>query len=177
MGSLQSRVVVCDMPKHHGGIRSRSDIDLIVIHCTAGAESAHATIKWMNSQSTPISYAYVIDRDGYIYRMCQPEIVAYHAGDSAWPDPKSYPPGNKSSVNHRSVGISFANRNDGEIIPMKAIESALWLCSVFMRENDIPVDMVRGHLEVSPGRKTDPVPETLSMDVFRHAMSDYLVVG
>jgi N-acetylmuramoyl-L-alanine amidase len=166
--SLQGRVVVLDNARYHGKDRLRSTISLIVMHCTAGT-SAHSTIAWLNrpDADAPASYHYVIDRDGTIYRHCAPETMAYHAGDSAFPaDPSKSRQG--SSVNPRSLGIAWANRNNGEPLTEAQIESALWLCSVF----DVPPEHVVGHCEVSPGRKTDPV--CMDMDEWRERLRAYL---
>lgn len=169
--SLQNRVVPVDNARYHGAPRSRSTIDLIVMHCTAGA-SAHSSITWLNRENVPsgqrASYHYVVDRDGAIYRMCKPEMVAFHAGTSSVPGAKA----NVSSVNPRSIGIAWANLNNGEQLTSQQIESALWLCSVFMGPN-IPIERVLGHCEVSPGRKTDPHP-AIDMITWRSMLRDYL---
>jgi len=167
--SLQSRVVPLNNARYHGPRRSQFDINLIVMHCTAGA-SAHSSIVYLNrpNSNAPASYHYVIDRDGTIYRHCPPDTVAYHAGDSAFPaDPSKAKQG--GSVNPHSLGIAWANRNDGEPLTEPQIESALWLCSVF----EIPPERVVGHCEVSPGRKTDPQP-CMDMDEWRNRLRAYL---
>lgn len=174
--SLQDRVVRLDNAVHHGGPRDRSRIDLIVMHATAGG-SAMSSIDYLNSTTDKqASYAYVIDRDGIIYRMCPPAVIAYHAGDSAWPTPKRYPPGNHSSVNPHSLGIAWANWDDGEALTPKQTESGLWLCSVFIRDPGVPVERVVGHYEVSPGRKSDPEP-AIPMEVWRDQLTYYLAGG
>lgn len=170
--SLQSRVIKLDNAKYHGRGRQRSDIDLIVMHCTGGA-SAHSSITWMNRHPIPAgsktSYHYIIDRDGTIYRMCQPELVAYHAGASKVPRVQT----SSSSVNPHSLGIAWANLNNGEPLTQAQVESALWLCSVFIDQCNIPIDRVVGHNEVSPGRKSDPAP-AVGMDEFRGILRNYL---
>ena len=112
--SLQSRVVPLNNARYHGARRSPHDINLIVMHCTAGA-SALSSIGYLNrpNAEAPASYHYVIDRDGTIYRHCPPDTVAYHAGDSAFP-PDPAKPKQGTTVNTRSLGIAWANRNDGE---------------------------------------------------------------
>jgi N-acetylmuramoyl-L-alanine amidase len=171
--SLQSRVVHLDNAKHHGGTRATNTITLIVMHTTAG-DSAMSSIDYLNTTTgKSASYHHVIDRDGTIYRMCPITQVAYHAGDSAWPNPRRYPPGNHTSVNTRSIGIAWANRNDGEALTPAQKESALWLCALYCRDDAIPVSQVVGHCEVSPGRKTDPTP-AISMDDWRAELAAYL---
>ena len=170
--SLQHRVKKLDNAKFHGGKRPMSKVDLIVMHCTAGG-SAMSSIDYMNT-SAGVSYHYVIDRDGTIYRMLDVQYVGYHAGDSAFPaDPSKKTQG--GSVNRRSIGISWANRNDGEQITEKQIESALWLCGVFVKRDGISIENVVGHNEVSPGRKSDPGP-AINMDTWRAKLAEYLTV-
>lgn len=176
--SLQSRVRHLGLPTHKGPAREMDAIDMIVLHCTAG-ESAMSSIEYLNTtRGTVASYHHVIDRDGTIYRMCPVTYVAYHAGDSAWPNPVSYPPGNGGrSVNSRSIGIAWANRDDGEPLTRPQVESALWLCSLYVSTNHVSVDLILAHREVSPGRKVDPVPEAMPMDVWRRLTRLYLRQG
>lgn len=188
--SLQSRVRVapdCYPALYHGPERETDSITLIVMHCTAG-NSALESIAWLNrpDSDNKASYHYVIERDGTIYRMVPASVIAYHAGDSAWPNPKLYPPGNvyldedgdthHHTVNARSLGIAWANRNDGsEPLTRAQVESALWLCGVYVPTTGVKsADNIVGHLEVSPKRKTDPLPAVMPMDMFRDLVRLYL---
>lgn len=160
--SLQSRVAWLDNAVHHGPQRDLDDITLIVMHATASGktETAKSVIKWMNGQHSPISYHYLIDRSGAILRMCKPEIVAYHAGDSAWPNPqrateKNQRPHKGASVNRKSIGIAWVNNNHAEPLTALQVESAEWLCHFWMKKLGIGPASVVMHYEVSPGRKTD----------------------
>jgi N-acetylmuramoyl-L-alanine amidase len=171
--SLQDRVVRLDNAVHAGARRDRSAITLIVLHCTVGGH-AKGSIEYLNNtRDKSASYHYVIDRDGLIYRMCPPERVAYHAGDSDWPNPRPYP--NKTSVNPYSLGIAWANWNDGEALTAEQEESGLWLCGVFV-ERGVSIERVVGHYEVSPGRKTDP-EFAVDMNVWRDKLTYYLARG
>lgn len=177
MRSLQHRVVRLDNAKYHGGARPWSAINMIVMHCTAGG-SARSSIEWMNrpNADNKTSYAYLIDRDGMIYRMCAPLLTAYHAGDSAFPADPAKAPKQGTTVNRRSLGIAWANYNDGEPLTAKQIESGLWVCATYCRGSNtsIPVPRVVGHSEVSPGRKTDPSPAVL-LDDWRAQLAAYLL--
>lgn len=164
--SLQNRVIRWDSARWHGAERDDDSINLIVMHATAGA-SAESSRDWLDREldtdgKTPLppkkrcSYHYIIDRDGTIYRHCRPSLVAYHSGDSAWPGPVFYPPGNRRSVNPRSIGIAWANDDEGEKLTELQVESGLWLCLFWIERLHIAPSSVRGHYEVSPGRKLDP---------------------
>jgi N-acetyl-anhydromuramyl-L-alanine amidase AmpD len=171
--SLQSRVRKLDNARYHAGPRTEPILYLIY-HATEG-DSAESSIGWLNRDLTPeehnrkASYHYIIDRDGSIVRMCDPQLVAYHAGDSAWPSPAYYPPGNGGhSLNAWSVGIAFANRGDGEPLTPQQLESGLWLSTVW----NVPLARVRGHYEIAPGRKFDPAA-SLNMDDWRQLVARY----
>jgi N-acetyl-anhydromuramyl-L-alanine amidase AmpD len=170
--SRQHRVKRLDNGKHNGGSRGRDRITLIVAHATAGG-TAMSSIKYLNSTTDKkASYHYVIDRDGTIYRMLPVETIAYHAGDSAWPAPKRHPPGNGgASVNPYSIGIAWANDDEGEPLTEDQITSGLWLFRFWMDTLGIPPSRVVGHYEVSPGRKPDP-RAAMSMREFRQMLAD-----
>lgn len=129
-------------------------VDLIVLHATASGrlQTGLDVIRWMNGQPNPISYHYLIERNGAILRMTDPNYTAYHAGVSAWPNK----PVGRESVNSRSIGIAFVNDNVAEPITQAQIESADWLCRTWMQKLGIRASAIVGHKEVSPGRKTDP---------------------
>ena len=171
--SLQDRVRHLDSAVHHGGLRPLSAITMIVMHTTDG-DSAMSSINYLNTTSDKTaSYHYVIDHDGTIYRMTSPNLVAYHAGDSAWPDPVAGTgdrPNGGRSVNARSVGIAWANK--GEALTDAQIESALWLCATYA--DTVTTDLVLGHREVSPLRKIDPPPKVQDMNEWRALLANYL---
>jgi len=184
--SYQTRVRGLPLARYHGPYRGLDSITLVVMHATAGG-TAEESIQWLNRHDSddPASYNYVIGHDGTIWRMCPATLVAYHAGDSQWPNPQPYPPGNvyqdedgethHHTVNGRALGIAWANRNDGtEPLTDEQIQSALWLLGVYVPTTSVQrVEQIRAHAEVSPGRKTDPAP-CMDMDVWRRAVDLYL---
>lgn len=174
IGNLQSRVKVFDDAVHHGGERGAGPA-MLIWHSIRDRGNAAAVRRYLNSTKEKVaSYHYLIDRDGSIERMCRPEWVAYHAGDSAWPHPKvgdgteGCRPNGKS-VNAISLGFAFCTDDDGannrdeggggddERPNLLQLESGLWLAKVYMTRYDIPPSLNLGHREVSPGRKTDPI--------------------
>lgn len=161
--SLQSRVTVLDSAVHHGGERGAGPA-LIIWHSTRSRMTAREIIAYLNStRERTASYHYLIDRGGSIIRMCRPEFVAWHAGDSAWPHPipgdgtEECKPNHGHSVNAISLGFAFCTKDDeGEQPTALQLESALWLAKVYMSRYDIPPSLNAAHKEVSPNRKTDP---------------------
>jgi N-acetyl-anhydromuramyl-L-alanine amidase AmpD len=147
---------------------------LLLAHATDGY-SAGSSIDWMNKDIDPegkkgprgkLSYHYIIERDGIIYRMKPIRFIAYHAGDSAWPNPVHWPAKNKTSVNPYSIGIAWALKK-GERPTDLQMESGLWLFRFHMDTRQIPLSRVVGHDEVSPGRKFDPKESHINMSELR----------
>lgn len=176
MVSLQSRVRRLDNARYKGAERPRSAVNLLTMHATASGRRSKALgiISWMNGPidprgirgpTGPVSYHYLIDRDGTIYRMLEPKFTAYHAGVSAWPNA----PRGRESVNPRAIGVAFVNDNLTEELTALQLESAEWLCRVLMRQYNISASQVVSHREVAPGRKTDPI--TLDMHKWRSRLA------
>lgn len=154
--SLQHRITRLDNAKWHGKERPLSAVNLIVLHATASSRTstARGVIAYMNNHApAPVSYHYLIERNGDMVRMCDPKYTAYHAGVSAWPKA----PVGRESVNGRSIGISFVNDNLREMLTAAQLDSGEWLCRVWMQKLGIGANAIVAHREVSPGRKTDPV--------------------
>lgn len=181
--SLQDRVRHADSAVHHGGLRASTDVTMRLWHATEGPQDADGIIEYLNTtEDKSASYHYLIDRDGTIVRMTRPNLIAYHAGDSAWPNPipatRENPdrPNGGRSVNRVSIGIAFCNdgAETGEAITPAQIESALWLAAAIDEDYAIVRDL--GHLEVSPGRKIDPGP-SLSMNEWRAQLAAYFADG
>jgi len=175
--NLQSRVKILDNAVHHGGARP-ADPSLIVWHGTEG-DSAMSSIEYLNTTTDKsASYTYVIERDGIMYRMTSPALVAWHAGDSAWPHPVVATAGNQKpnggrSVNAISLGVAFANKGDGEPLTLEQRASGLWLAKVYIARFDIPIALNLIHAEVSPGRKTDTL-SFMTGDQWRAALTEYM---
>lgn len=176
--NLQDRVVRLDNAKWHGGLRQARPT-MIVGHGTAGPDDAEGVIHYLNDvREDKASYTYLISRDGTIVRMTPPNVVAYHAGDSGWPNPKRATKANPKphgglSLNGIALGIAWCNRGDGEPLTPAQIESGLWLYGVFLVSDRITIDRCRMHYEVSPGRKTDPLP-AITGDEWRAKLSAYM---
>lgn len=111
--------------------------------------------------------------------MCKVELVAYHAGDSAWPAPlvgdgtEDCRPNGGKSINAISLGICWANDDDERLTPQQTT-SGLWLAKVYIARFNVPVSLNLGHREVSPGRKVDPNAIGFSMDDWRQKITDYM---
>ncbi|MCU1384988.1 MAG: hypothetical protein JWL71_3685 [Acidobacteria bacterium] len=173
--SLQDRVTRLDNARWHGGPFTKPRT-MIVMHINDGDTFA-SSIEYLNTTTDKkASYHYGIEKDGRILRMTDSGIIAWHAGDSAWPNPVRATAGNPdrpnggASVNDHAFGFCWASR--GEAPTDAQLESAFWLCDFFMGLHGIALDMVRGHDEVAPGRKQDPLP-AIDMNEFRALLATY----
>ena len=124
------------------GVRPR----LVVIHGTVGTDAGD--LAWLRSPQAGVSYHYLVQRSGEIYRLVRPERRAWHAGKSSWRGVEN--------VNDFSIGIGLSNLGNGELYTEAQYQAAGWLCSIFQREYAIGMEEVVGHYHISPGRKTDP---------------------
>lgn len=124
---------------------------VVILHGDAG-KSDEGTVSWIESETSKVSYHYLIGRDGAVYEFVPESEKAWHAG-------KSFLDGYTvaGSVNPVSIGVSFAN--DGEE-SYRALQYKVGgeLVADICRRHGIPAHLILGHCDVSPGRKTDPWP-------------------
>lgn len=127
--------------------KRKKPITGIVLHSTAGA-SAISSIDWLRRVTTRSSYHYIIERDGTIFKCVATSKRAWHAGVSrGWDGP---------NCNDYTIGIAFANMNDGHERVTKAQEES---CAWLIKELQNAISTIRyisTHRLVSPGRKNDP---------------------
>lgn len=134
-------------------------VDTIVIHADAGTRAA-GTVSWIEDDRSDVSYHSFVERDGDLHDFVEPERRAWHAGKSAYRG--------RVDVNDFSLGLAFANRNDGveeytEIqYQVGAAKAAQWLR---LKERNgvqfaVTLERITDHATIAlpPGRKTDPGP-------------------
>jgi len=119
---------------------------MVIIHGDAGSSDA-GTVSWIQNPESRVSYHYLVGRDGEIYQFVDEDSKAWHAGTSEW--------NGVADLNRLSVGVAFAN-NGQEHFKAIQYEVGAELVADICRRHKIPCDKIRGHYEVSPGRKTDP---------------------
>lgn len=145
----------------------RTVTNLCVWHSTAGG-SARSSAEWIARPGSQAGYHFIIDRDGSVIASTPLGATAYHAGRSAWPVPPAGVPAG-GSVNRRSLGIAFANRNDGsEAITPAQIDAAVRLAGLLAVRFPAlknPAAHIR-HRDCAPGRKSDPLPDALDWPAF-----------
>ena len=145
----------------------RPQTELCVWHSTAGG-SALSSAQWIARPNSNAGYHYLIERDGSVIASTPLSAVAYHAGVSAWPVPPAGVPAG-ASVNRRSLGVAFANKNDGsEAVTAAQINAAVSLAVLLAARYPAlasPSAHIR-HRDCAPGRKSDPLPTALHWDAF-----------
>lgn len=175
-------VVFRESPNHGGALEP----SYLVIHYTAG-RSADAAASWLRNPKAKASAHLVIGRDGAVIQLVPFNVVAWHAGASAWQE------GNRRIVglNRHSIGIELDNpgrltrRGESwrslalgtEYAPSDVIEAthkhetrpsgwhvypaeqldALFEVCAALAEA-YPLRAVMGHDDIAPGRKSDPGP-------------------
>jgi N-acetyl-anhydromuramyl-L-alanine amidase AmpD len=124
-------------------------VSCIVLHADA-SDNAQGSVSWILSPESKVSYHVLIDRDGTTYHFVPVEKRAWHAGVSTFQG--------KSNVNDFSIGLSFANKNDGhEPYTEAQLDVAAALCKEWMKRFPaITKDRITTHAIIAPGRKTDP---------------------
>jgi N-acetylmuramoyl-L-alanine amidase len=126
---------------------------LVIIHGDAGSTDK-GTVEWVCNPLSKVSYHWFVGRDGTLYQFVQETDKAWHAGVSQFHGEEIL-----GSVNPISIGVCFANNGKGdEFYTAKQYEAGGKLVAQICRDHAIPLHRVRGHFEVSPGRKTDPWP-------------------
>ncbi|MFC3551378.1 N-acetylmuramoyl-L-alanine amidase [Lysobacter cavernae] len=121
---------------------------LIVVHHTEmdSAEAALRTLQTRNSGGR-VSAHYLIGNDGRLYQLVADGERAWHAGASRW--------GGLADLNSASIGIELDN--DGRSpFSTAQIDSLLRLLDDLTRRLDIPRQLVVGHGDIAPTRKSDP---------------------
>jgi N-acetyl-anhydromuramyl-L-alanine amidase AmpD len=127
-------------------------ISAIVLHATADEGNEAGAIEETTNPATQKSYHVIVGRDGTITVEVTPDRRAWHAGVSALDG--------VHDVNNFSIGLAFANKDDGvEPYPSAQLEAAAQLCNIW-RESfpaiTLPRIVTHAAVALPPGRKDDP---------------------
>ena len=134
--------------------------EMIIIHHTGSKNgqinSFQGTIDWFKPgvwrNNYQVSAQYIIARvDRPIVQMVPDNDTAWHAGRSKWIINGTL----REKLNVRSIGIEL--QGDGNLAPYTNFqyEALIWLVKQKIIQFNIPVELVRGHQEVS-SHKVDP---------------------
>jgi N-acetyl-anhydromuramyl-L-alanine amidase AmpD len=124
----------------------------LILHATAGsAESDHRIFMGWESKH-PVSIHYYILKTGEIRQYVREVDTAWHTGDSAWHGYTDF------GCNEITIGTELENLNTGsDPYPQAQYDAAvsLWR-ELLIPTYSIPREWCARHLDISPGRKTDP---------------------
>jgi hypothetical protein len=142
------------MSRPHYDAGRPGPIRALVIHATAGSHPGDlAWLRQGGSDAKPVSIHYYIDKAGAISQLVRDRDTAWHAGISQWRiDGRSV-----SGLNACSIGVELSNHNDGQDpYPAVQIASLISLAQALVARYAIPATQVVRHVDIAPGRKTDP---------------------
>lgn len=142
------------MTRQHFQRGSAERIRAVVIHATAGR--GPGDLGWLRKggdERRPISCHYYIDKAGRISQLVKDEDIAWHAGVSRWMIDGQM----RDNLNTVSVGIELENLNTGrDPYPEAQIAATVALTRMLVERYNVPRTQLVRHLDISPGRKTDP---------------------
>ncbi|WP_129633378.1 N-acetylmuramoyl-L-alanine amidase [Candidatus Oscillochloris fontis] len=149
---MQIERIAMSRPHYQTGRKGR--VRMIVLHATAGR--GPGDLNWLRAggdERRPVSTHYYISKQGRIVQLVDDANTAWHAGVSRWNvDGKQV-----SGCNAYSLGIELENLNNGrDPYPTAQYAAALWLCRTLVVRHDIPRSQLVRHLDIAPGRKSDP---------------------
>ena len=136
---------------------------VLVMHATAGR--APGDLRWLRQGGgdpplSPVSCHYYIDRAGKIAQLVADHDTAWHCGPSRWAVDGQVVEGSYRGVarlNWLAIGVELENRNTGkDPYPAAQVAAATALARHLVATYDIPRAQLVRHLDIAPGRKTDP---------------------
>ncbi len=131
----------------------------IVLHATAGG-TARSSVDWLRSQG--LAYHYIIARDGHdtsssakadasdaaVYELADPQHWVSHVGSHV-PLPGGF------RANRIGVGVSLANRQDGEAYTANQI-AAMHAVIALIKSRHPTVTHLTTHAVIQPWNRSDP---------------------
>ena len=138
---------------HHSARPAGVTPRVIVLHADA-AKDATASVSWIKSKESKVSYHALVDRDGTVYTFVDPSRKAWHCGVSEYQGVQN--------VNDFSLGLSFANICDGvELYTHAQYEAGADVVREWMAlYPTLSVEHITTHeaTALPAGRKHDPGP-------------------
>jgi N-acetylmuramoyl-L-alanine amidase len=134
-------------PSPNHSSRRGAKIRWIVLHADA-SPSERATLDWICSPRSAVSYHLFVHRDGTVTRCVPDDRAAWACGVSAWDGVQG--------LNRHSISIAFANRHDGKERLSDAQIDAMMRLVQSCKALHPTVEDVLTHAMIAPGRKSDP---------------------
>jgi N-acetyl-anhydromuramyl-L-alanine amidase AmpD len=156
----------------YAGTPNRSDRSAppegIVYHYTAGSSIDEFIADFMGETGRDASSNYIVDKDGTIYELIDPDQAAWTHGDTS--NPRTDLPWLAEQIaagynlNDRAIGIEIVNEGnrDGDFVPYtpEQIAAVTWLTQVLVDRYGITPsrDRLLGHSDINTTGKFDPGP-------------------
>lgn len=118
----------------------------VVLHATGGSSLSGAVSTLI---ARGLSYHYIIDKNGKVYKGVSDEAVAFHAGVSVGPG--------GPNVNGYSIGISFVNLDNGKDPYTDAQTRSATNIIVALKAKYPMLKFLTTHAIIAPKRKVDPL--------------------
>ena len=132
-------------PNHSS--RRGARIRWVVLHADA-SPTEEATLGWVCSPRSEVSYHQLVHRDGTVTRCVPDDRAAWACGVSAWQG--------VSGLNRHSLSLAFANRHDGrERLTEAQVDTMMRLVAACKAAHP-SIEDVLTHAMIAPGRKSDP---------------------
>jgi N-acetyl-anhydromuramyl-L-alanine amidase AmpD len=154
-----ARVTIIRQLSPNHSTRGGNRVQILVMHATAGLMPG--CLSWLTNPASKVSAHYLVTVAGTVYQLVPETRTAWCAGVSQWrglevwatrADGVRVPSVNPVSVN---VELEGMNRPDSTY-PTAQYVAAVELCRGIVARHGIRRENVVRHLDVSPGRKTDP---------------------
>lgn len=132
--------------------RGSEHVRSLILHATAGSAAFDSRIFLGLEPAYPVSIHYYVRKTGQVDYYVRESDTAYHTGDSAFHGYQDY------ACNQISIGTELENANTGNDPYPEVQYNAVvdlwrgWLIPTY----SIPRDWCARHLDISPGRKSDP---------------------
>ncbi len=128
----------------------RSAPDMIILHYTGMTDGAAALAR-LTDPAARVSAHYLVEEDGRVFALAPEDRRAWHAGRSYWRG--------ETDINARSIGVEIVNPGHEfgyRPFPAVQIAAVVDLLSDIRERWPVPDDLILGHSDVAPGRKSDP---------------------
>lgn len=123
----------------------------LILHATAGTVKSDHPIFMGDDDARQVSIHYYILKTGEIREYVRDDDTAWHTGDSAFHGFEDF------DCNLVTLGTELENLNTGtDPYPQAQYDAAVWLWRSLIATYSIPREWCARHLDISPGRKTDP---------------------
>lgn len=147
-------MTVHSSPSPYSSARNGRPIGLLVVHATVGTLAG--TLSWFRRNPRGVSASVVIAQNGDLYTVVPDHLAAHHAGTAWWNGWNTY------EIRCRSLGVELVNRTGmpGFIGQDPYTQAQLDTLTEYtldkMREYEIDAANVVRHVDIAPGRKSDP---------------------